>query len=201
MFTGIVEAKGKVKSASTKGALKEVAVSVPSSWKLSPGQSVAVDGVCLTVVKRAAGSMTAELMGETLKKTTGPEWKKGRVVNLERALRFGDRLDGHLVLGHVEGVASVARIEKDGASRRLTLRVPRALFARVREKGSVAVNGVSLTVAKKAGMGVELALVPYTLAHTNLGALRTGDAVNLETDALTSGRVNRNAARRTRKGA
>lgn len=199
MFTGLIEAKGKIRAAREKDGARLITVSHPRDWKLGVGGSIAVDGVCLTVTKRAPGSFSAELMPETLRKTTGASWKAGRIVNLERPLSFGSRLDGHLVQGHVEARARVMRIAKEGASRLLTLRLPAALAKNVALHGSLAINGVALTVARARGSLVTLALIPHTLSRTNLGLLAAGDEVNIETDFLAArGRVSAYATKRKR---
>lgn len=197
MFTGIVEAKGKVTRAIPEKEGISVDIALPRSWKVKKGASIAVDGVCLTAVASKPGTFSAYLMKETLRKTTGASWAKGRMVNLERALRAGDRLDGHLLQGHVAGVAKVKKVDKEGASLLVTLTLPAALMKRVALYGAVAVNGVSLTVARRTVTTVTVALIPYTAKETTLGTLRAGDEVNVETDFLGKrGRVGRNEARR-----
>jgi len=152
--------------------LKDVAV----------GDSIAVDGVCLTVVARKARTFEADVSQETLACTAG--FAAGDRVNLEKAMRLADRLGGHLVSGHVDGLGTVARIAAAGANRRLAVAVPKALARYVARKGSVAVNGVSLTVNAVKGPVFEVNLIPHTLTTSNLGALRVGDKVNVEVDML-----------------
>jgi riboflavin synthase len=184
MFTGIIEATGKVKAAKKDGSLVAAEISIPRSWKLPKGASVAVDGVCLTVTRMKPGSFSADLMPETLRKTTGAMWRKGQAVNLERPVPRTGRLDGHLIYGHVEGRAVVTEVKKEGRSLLLSVRLPRTLLSKAALHGSIAINGVSLTVARKKGAVISVALVPYTLAHTNLGNLMKGESVNIETDIL-----------------
>lgn len=200
MFTGIVETTGKVGAVGRRGRMLAVSIDKPSSWKLTTGQSISVDGICLTVTGSTARAFTAEIMPETLTKTTAAAWELGRMVNLERALRARDLLNGHLIQGHVSATGVLKDIERQGASRLYTLRLPGNLVRQVMLHGSLAVNGVSLTVARRHGPLVTVALIPYTLKHTNLGLLKTGDAVNVETDFLIRGTMSRNAARRVRKG-
>lgn len=199
MFTGIVEAKGKVMRSVPEGAGRAIEVSIPRAWKVKKGASIAVDGICLTATGAKAGNLSAHLMKETLRKTTGGAWEKGRVVNLERALRAGDRLDGHLLQGHVGGTGVVKKVVREGSSVLMTIALPKALMSKVALHGAVAVNGVSLTAARRSTATVTVALIPYTLSHTVLGALSAGDAVNIETDFMGArGRVGRNEARRVR---
>lgn len=184
MFSGIIQNVSPVLQAARRGALLRVRVRMPARWSLRKGQSVSVDGVCSTVTETGRDWFEVAYMPETLKKTTARAFAKGRRVNVERSLAYGDALDGHFVQGHVEGTATVAKVTGEGKSRRLMLSIPNALVRFILTKGSVAINGVSLTVAKKSAAGVEVALIPLTLSHTNLGALKEKDAVNVETDIL-----------------
>ena len=184
MFTGIIAAVGKitrvepvqggVRLAIDAGALRLSDVGV--------GDSVAVNGACLTVVKRGKRSFSVEVSRETLRCTAGVD--RAGEVNLEKSLRLSDRLDGHLVLGHVDGVGKVTRFEAAGASRLLCVRAPAGLARYIARKGSIAVHGVSLTVNAVRGAEFEVNLIPHTLAVTTLGRLRKGDRVNLEVDPL-----------------
>lgn len=204
MFTGIVQKTAVVKSTKTIGTSLQAEIALPPGWKFAKGASVAVDGVCVTVTGSRHGAFSFECMPVTLKKTTAGKWEKGRVVNLERALKQKDLLDGHLIQGHVEGRARIASIKAEGRSKSLTLVLPRALAKTVALHGSVAVNGVSLTVSRMQGDRITVSLIPYTLSRTNLDELRTGDEVNIETDFLArhlsrkSARVKPNATRRAR---
>jgi riboflavin synthase len=182
MFAGIVETKGRVKAAEEKNRIRRVRIEAPRAWKLPLGASVNVDGICSTVVQKGNGFFDVEYMPETLSKTTAASFAKGRSVNLERSLIYGQRIDGHPVQGHVDLATEVRQIVKKGASRELTIK-PSASFARSATlHGSIAINGVSLTIAKKHGPNITVALIPYTLKHTDLGALKVGDAVNVEFD-------------------
>lgn len=182
MFTGIVQKTALIQNATMRDANRVIAVEKPSSWKLSLGQSVAVDGICLTVTKITPKTFEAELMPETLKKTTGRFFEEGRCVNLERALKLSDLLDGHLIQGHVDARAKVTGVRREGASTLLTVAIPKVLRKQIALHGSVALNGASLTVAKQTKDTLTVALIPYTLTHTNLGLLKKGDEVNIETD-------------------
>ncbi|MGB4076187.1 MAG: riboflavin synthase [Minisyncoccia bacterium] len=202
MFTGIVEAKGKLKTATAKNKGLLLSIAAPKGWTLRKGQSIAVDGVCLTVTKFSRGNFETFAMPETLRKTTLSSWKRTRALNLERALRAGDRLDGHLLQGHVAGTGRVKKVSKEGASLLIGIMLPKALIRRVALYGAVAIDGVSLTVARRSTMTVTVALIPYTRKITTLGTLRVGDVVNIEADFMGKrGRVGRNEAKRTRKGA
>jgi len=184
MFTGIVTAVGTVTAAvPAAGGLRLVVDSAGLGLKdVAVGDSIAVDGVCLTVVARKARSFGADVSRATLSCTAG--FARGRRVNLEKALRAADRLGGHLVSGHVDGVATVTRVKRVGASRVIAFKAPAQLAKYIARKGSVTVNGVSLTVNDARGAGFTVNLIPHTLASTNLGELRAGGKVNLEVDIL-----------------
>ena len=182
MFTGIVEEAAKVASAEIRGACKRVRIQKPRGWKLSNGQSMSIDGICSTVVSFGKNSFDVEYMPETLSKTTAGYFARGSVVNLERSLRYGDRIEGHLMQGHVDGRMRIGAIIEIGRSRELVVAVPSALEKRIALHGSIALNGVSLTVAQKRGHTIVVALIPHTIAHTNLGLLSVGDRVNIEFD-------------------
>jgi len=182
MFAGIVQARAHIKSVEEAKKIKRVRLGAPRGWKLSLGASVNVDGICSTVVKKGNGYFDVEYMPETLSKTTAAAFAKGRIVNLERSLKYGQPIDGHPVQGHVDCLAPIRDIVNKGSSREITIK-PNATFTRqVMLHGSIAINGVSLTVAKKHGPNITVALIPYTLKHTNLGALKSGDPINVEFD-------------------
>jgi|SRR5665213_1237069 len=182
MFAGIVEKKGRVKAIEKKNRILCVRIEAPRSWKLALGASVNVDGICSTVVKKGQGFFDVEYMPETLSKTTAASFTRGTLVNLERSLIYGQRIDGHLVQGHVDCATAILAITKKGSSREFTIKLSAALARGAALHGSIAINGVSLTIAKKHGPNITVALIPYTLTHTNLGALKVGDAVNIEFD-------------------
>jgi riboflavin synthase len=182
MFAGIIEAKGRVKALETKNRMLHARIEAPRSWKLSLGSSVNVDGICSTVVKKGNGFFDVAYMPETLSKTTAAAFSKGRAVNLERALKYGQRIDGHPVQGHVDCATPIRRIVKNGSSREITIKPSASLSRSAVLHGSIALNGVSLTIAKKHGPNITVALIPYTLKHTNLGMLKKGDVINVEFD-------------------
>jgi len=185
MFTGIIQDVGEIARVVPEGAQRRIAVRTHlamDGWHV--GDSVGVDGCCLTVTEMAAGEFSAVLSPETLAVTVLGEVRAGRRVNLEPALRVGDALGGHIVTGHVDGVGVVTKVQEQGEHRLLGVRAPERLARYLVGKGSVAVNGVSLTVNAVEGPVFSVNLIPHTLAHTNLGALRVGDRVNLETDLL-----------------
>jgi len=185
VFTGIVEAVGEVESAELAGELLRLVVRAPEiAAEARVGDSVAVRGACLTVTRAEAGRLSFEAVRETLARTAVGELRAGSQVNLERALRAGGRLDGHLVQGHVDGVGRVAELRREGGDVRLFVACPPEVATHLVEKGSVAIDGVSLTVVGARDDGFDVALIPHTLAATTLGALRPGDRVNLEVDVL-----------------
>jgi len=186
MFTGLVSDIGVVERLSPRrgGARLTIRPASLPVDALAPGESVACSGACLTVVERGGGLVSFDAVPETLARTTLGRWRPGTRVNLERALALGDRLGGHLVLGHVDGVGEVLARAEEGDGARITVSLPAALAPLVAEKGSVAVDGVSLTVAAAGRDRFEVALIPETLARTTLGQASPGTAVNLEADVL-----------------
>lgn len=185
MFAGTIEKKSRILKVERDKDLLRARISKPAAWKLAVGQSVNVDGVCSTVVRTAVGWFDVEYVPETLSKTTVSQFVKGRMVNLERSLKKGDRIDGHPVQGHVDMRTPVREVKVRGTSRELTIKPSAQLSRRVHIHGSIALNGVSLTVAQKHGPNITVALVPHTLRVTNLGELKVGDEVNVEIDLLS----------------
>ncbi len=185
MFTGIVREVGRVVSRSGGAAGIRLEIEAPETARASAtGDSVALNGCCLTAVAVADGRLTFEAVPETLARTSLERLEPGARVNLEPALRAGDPLGGHYVQGHVDGVGRVRSAEAEGEGRRLTIDSPPDLLRYVVLKGSVAVEGTSLTVAAVDDAGFAVALIPHTLAATTLGELEPGDPVNLEADVL-----------------
>jgi riboflavin synthase len=184
MFTGIVSAVGTVRETlRTEGGL-ELVVECPYEG-LAPGESVAVDGACLTVERVAPGGFAAHVIRTTLERTRFGEFTAGQRVNLERALRAGDRLGGHLVQGHVDGVGTVERVASLEDARLLDLRVPAEVARVTVPLGSITVDGVSLTVNDIPAPGtIQISLIPFTLQHTTLGLRTPGDRVHLEADTI-----------------
>lgn len=184
MFTGLISDVGTVEAvdASDGGARLRVATSLAADLAL--GGSVAVDGVCLTVASADASAFTADVMNQTLSVTSLGALEPDGRVNLEPALRAGEALGGHLVQGHVDGVGPVVAITPDGFARRLEVTIPAELRRYVAEHGSVALGGVSLTVAQLTGEGLEVSLIPETLERTTLGAVGVGDELNVEVDLI-----------------
>ena len=186
MFTGLVQGIGRLAARDPRGGdvrLRVEAGTLPFDG-VQPGESIAVNGACLTVVAFDGGGFEADASNETLAHTTLGVLPVGRALNLERALRAGDRLGGHLVSGHVDGVGTVASVRDDGRAQRWRFAAPRALLRYVAPKGSICIDGTSLTVNAVDAAGFEVALVPHTLAHTTFGATRPGDPVNLEVDQV-----------------
>lgn len=184
MFTGLIADLGEVIACERdeQGATFEVATALAA--ELSLGDSIAVDGVCLTATAVLDGSFQAQAMAETLRRSSLEALRTGSRVNLELALRVGDRLGGHIVQGHVDGVAHLATVDQEGFSRVLSLELPPELLRHVVLKGSIALDGVSLTVSALEGAQVSVSLIPETLERTTLGSLQPGDPVNVEVDVL-----------------
>jgi riboflavin synthase len=184
MFSGIIAAVGTIAAVTpTAGGLRlAVDAGGLDLADVAIGDSVAVNGVCLTVVTLGGRGFEADVSRETLASTSG--FAAGAAVNLEKALRLSDRLGGHLVSGHVDGIGVVARVAAVGDNRLVAVAVPRELARYVARKGSVAVDGVSLTVNEIAGAEFAVNLIPHTLAASNLGALAAGDRVNVEVDLM-----------------
>ncbi len=184
MFTGLVESVGAVAAFETTPAGWSVRVRTAMAPDLRLGESVAVDGVCLTVAEVAADAMRADIGPETARITTLGALETGRSVNLERAARMDTRLGGHLVQGHVDATTVVDRVEQEGDSHWIGVQLPTDLAHLVVRRGSVALSGVSLTVARLEATRFEVMIVPFTWEHTNLSSLRVGDRVNLECDMV-----------------
>ena len=182
MFTGIVTAVGKIASAKPHGDGLKLRIDAPGFGMddVALGDSIAIQGVCHTVVAKDANGFEVDTSRATLDVTTGLD--PGRAVNLEKALRLADRLGGHLVQGHVDGVGTVVAFEELGGSWRLAIDAPAPLAHYIARKGSIAVDGVSLTVNSVEGSRFEVNIIPHTLAVTTFGNLRSGERVNLEID-------------------
>jgi len=185
VFTGIVEEVGVVRALAPSGAVRRLDVACRKVLEsLSPGDSVAVCGVCLTVVERGPEGFAADVMRTTVERTTLGGLSSGSRVNLERALRADARFGGHFVLGHVDAVCAVRRVERAPEWRGVEIALPPELASQVVPRGSVAIDGASLTVAEVTPGGFVVRLVPYTLSNTTLGELVSGSSVNVETDVL-----------------
>ncbi|HWO88604.1 MAG TPA: riboflavin synthase [Gemmatimonadales bacterium] len=184
MFTGLVTAVGQVVRARRNARALELTIRAPYR-SLAVGESVAVDGACLTVVRTGRGTFTVEAVSTTLGRTNFGAYRKGRAVNLERALKLGDRMGGHLVSGHVDGVGKVVRRAIHGDALVLDLEVPKEVRRLCIPHGSIAVDGVSMTVnALRRGNVVQISVVPHTREATTLGRARVGQRVHLEADQI-----------------
>lgn len=184
MFTGIITHIGTVKHIEKSGDWI-FTIAVPGFTQgLAIGASVAHNGACLTVLSKDAGSFTVQASQETLNRTTLGSWKVGTHINLERALKVGDELGGHFVSGHVDGIAELVERKPEGDSFRLTFAAPASLSSFIAEKGSVTLDGISLTVNSVAGNQFSVNIIPHTLSATTLGACQTGDRLNLEIDII-----------------
>ncbi|TNF61263.1 MAG: riboflavin synthase [Rhodobacteraceae bacterium] len=184
MFTGIITDIGTVTALDKAGDLRARIATGYDTDRIEIGASIASDGVCLTVVALGPGWYEVQISAETVSKTNLDTWAVGRRVNLERALRVGDELGGHIVSGHVDGVAEVIAVTDEGDSTRVRLRAPHALARFIAPKGSVALNGTSLTVNEVDGCVFGINFIPHTKAVTTWGDVKVGDRVNLEIDTL-----------------
>jgi riboflavin synthase len=185
MFTGLIQTVGRVQRVVPgAGATRLTITSDLPVGSMRDGESVAVDGVCLTVARRSGRGFEADVVAETLKRTTLGRMRVGDPVHLERSLTLHDLLGGHLIQGHVDAVAKVIALKRRGADVRLTVALPASLRRFVAEKGSIGVHGVSLTVAETRTRSFTVALIPETIVRTKLGSLRPGDGVNLEADVI-----------------
>lgn len=185
MFNGIIETTGKIVSlVPQNGGARVVMDAGKLAGRLKAGDSIAVDGVCLTVVRKARSKLSIDVSAETWMRTNFAERAPGDVLNLELPLTATSFLSGHFVQGHVEGIGEVKKWIRNGEDVRLFIDIPRDLLPYCVPKGSIALNGVSLTIASFKGKTIGIALIPYTLSHTNLGGLQVGEKVNIETDII-----------------
>jgi len=182
MFTGIISNLGEIKS--FQNSLITVKADRSLIKQVKNGDSVAVNGGCLTVIDKRADLFQVEVMPETLKRTALGGLKSGDIVNLELAMKAADRFAGHIVQGHIDGVATVKSIKQKGNSRLFTFEVPKQLGRYIVEKGSIAVNGISLTVIDASNKTFTVGIIPYTWRHTMLSSAKVGDRVNIEVDIL-----------------
>ena len=184
MFTGIITAVGRIREATPREGGLELAITAPYA-DLAPGESVAVDGACLTVERVVPEGFTVHLITTTLHRTRFADYRPGQPVNLERAMQAGDRLGGHLVQGHVDGVGEVLRVSRQGDARLLDIAAPPEVARVSVPLGSITVDGVSLTVnAMPDAATIQISLIPFTLQHTTLADRRPGDRVHLEADTI-----------------
>jgi riboflavin synthase len=184
MFTGIVEHRGSVLAVESANGGVRLVVDTGPLPQIEVGGSIAVNGVCLTGVESGPGQIAVDVVNETLSRSTLGELQPGDPVNLERPMAADGRFDGHIVQGHVDGVGVIAAVEPEGQGKRMRLHVPDALSRYVIEKGSITVDGVSLTVAAVEGEEVDVALIPHSLQVTTLGLRAVGEKVNLEVDLI-----------------
>jgi len=188
MFTGIIEGVGKVvkisKNTKNRSAIQMVINLGKHSKGLKIGQSVALNGVCLTAIKLTKSNCIFEMIEETTKKTDLGNLKVGGIVNIERSLKVGDRLEGHFVLGHVDGVAIIKKILKKPKEVQVWFDVPKKLSKYVVKKGSIAIDGISFTVVDIRNTLASVSVIPHTIEVTNLGTKKVGDKLNIETDIL-----------------
>ncbi len=184
MFTGIIKKTSTVEKVSTRNGSLFLEIKRPKGWKIWEGESVSISGVCSTVKKFNSQIFEVEYMPETVKKTTVGFWQKDVWVNLEKSLTLSDLLDGHIVQGHVDTCGKVVGIKHVKESVVMKIKIPTKFMRLVAEKGSVSIDGISLTVVDAGSNWFSVSLVSYTLENTNLGKIKLGDKVNVETDVL-----------------
>jgi len=188
MFTGIVEGLGKIVKFDKKTKNRSAAKMKVSLGKLAKGlrigDSVAINGVCLTAVNLTKDIAEFEMVGETIKRTNLGSLELDDKVNIERSLKVGDRLEGHFVLGHVDGVGLITKLEKQSNQIKIWIELPKELSRYVTQKGSITIDGISLTVVNKLKNAFSVSIIPHTMKITNLALKKTGDKVNIETDVL-----------------
>ena len=184
MFTGLIEAVGYVEDVRSAGSGARLRIRAPLASELSPGDSLAVNGVCLTVVAAASGEVHADVSPETARVTTLGSLRRGQEVNLERPLRADGRVGGHFVQGHIDGTGQVDEIRADGDAHWLAVSFADPLAPYLVHRGSVAVDGVSVTVASLGDRRLDVMIIPFTWEHTSFRTLRAGDHVNLECDIV-----------------
>lgn len=189
MFTGIITDIGTVTAVEARGDMRVTIATGYDTAGIALGASIACSGVCLTVVEKGPGSFAVDVSGETLRHSAAAQWTAGARLNLERALKVGDELGGHIVTGHVDAVGRVAGLDREGGSTKLTIDAPASVAPFIAAKGSVALSGVSLTVngvasATDGGVRFDLNIIPHTAEWTTFGALAIGDEVNIEIDVL-----------------
>jgi len=185
VFTGIIEGKGKVLNIEYKGEGKRLSIELPTELTdVQLGDSINLNGACLTIVEKRGSSITVDLSGETLQRTNLSWLKEGDWVNLERALRLSDRLGGHLVTGHIDGMGEIVEKVRQREFYLLKIRIPSLMGKYIVPKGSIAIDGVSLTVNETEGDIIQITLIPYTIEKTTLADRKVGDPVNIETDIL-----------------
>lgn len=185
MFTGLIEAIGIVRDVRLYGRANELVLERPAAFsQVKLGDSIAINGVCLTVSQQSLSQLSFDVMPETLHKTNLSELRRGSYVNLERALALGDRLGGHLVSGHIDGVGEIIGRRSEGNAVVFTVKAPQEVRAYLVRKGSIAIDGISLTIGDLTPEGFWVSIIPHTLAVTALQYLQSGDRVNLEADII-----------------
>lgn len=184
MFTGIITDLGHVRAVARRGAGRIEIATAYDTGTIGIGSSIACSGVCLTVVAKGDGWFAVDASAETLARTAVADWEEGSAVNLERALRVGDELGGHITTGHIDGVGTVVEARPDGDSTRLVIELPGEIQYFVAEKGSICADGVSLTVNAVDGRRAAVNIIPHTRDNTTFGATRVGDRINIEIDIL-----------------
>lgn len=184
MFTGIIKKVENVNNLKRQNKSFFATIGLPKNWRLKKGDSISVNGICSTVQKVTKKDFEVEYMPETISKTTVSNWIKGHLVNLEQSLKRDDSLDGHFVFGHIDAPGLIVEIEKRGSSKIFKIKAPKDLMKFIVSKGSIALDGVSLTISKVSGSSFYVSLVSYTLRNTNFNDKKVGQSINIETDMV-----------------
>lgn len=184
MFTGIIKNQIKIKEKKEENEILTFTLEKPKNLKLKKGQSVSLNGICSTVTNLKSTTFEIDYMPETIEKTTVNQWLSGDLINFEESLRATDFLDGHIVQGHVDTTGTIQKITNKGESKVFEIKIPKEYSKFMAPKGSVSIDGVSLTITDTKPTTFSVALIPYSLKHTNLERLKKGDEVNIETDLL-----------------
>ncbi len=184
MFTGIIQEVGTIKNIADSEENQKISIEANLASNLNIGASISVDGACLTVVSKQNNTFEAVIMPETIKRTVASKYQSGTKVNLEPAIKVNDRLDGHIVTGHIDFTSKVISAEKDKDGYNITINFPTEYRKYIAMKGSITVNGASLTISKLLSDAFEISLIPHTLEITNLGQLKAGSSVNIEVDLI-----------------
>jgi len=184
MFTGIIQSTSSIQSLTSHKEMLSVGIVTPQWWDIVLGESISINGICSTVCESNETTFTVQYMPETLRNTTSPNWRERGILNLEKSIKAGQSLDGHFVLGHIDTVGTIVQIRSEGESRIISITIAAEYRRYIVYKGSITLDGISLTVSSVSEKHFEVSMIPYTLTHTNFSMLKVYDWVNIETDIL-----------------